>query len=99
MATTSSPGLKSRMVRRFDDAREIDAEQQREAARYRGFSRQREAVFVVDGGVGHLDRHVAIHQIAFPDIGESDVLPGSVFSTRTALNDMSRFSLVRQGFI
>ncbi len=67
---------KAGMEGRLDHAGEIDAENHRKAPDDRRFSRQRESVLVVDGGVGDADGHVAVHQLGFVHLDEADVLSG-----------------------
>lgn len=64
------------MLRRLDDARQIDAQDQGKAARNCGLARQREAVLVVDGGMRDANRDVAVHQFAVLHFNEADSLTG-----------------------
>ena len=69
-------GREVRPAGALDDAGEIDAEHHRKAADDRRLAAQRKSVLVIDGRMGHADRHVAVHQLGLVHVDELDDLPG-----------------------
>ena len=69
-------GREVRPARTLDDSGEIDAEHHRKAADDRRFAAERQPVLVVDGRMGHADRHVAVHELGLVHVDELDDLPG-----------------------
>jgi hypothetical protein len=71
--------LELRMGRGFDDPREIDAGDHREAAHHRSLSRERETVLVVQGRMRHPNGDVAFHEVRFVEAAQLDGLARLAF--------------------